>query len=96
VITEEERDALSRAYIFLRDVENKLQMVNDAQTHSIPTDAGELQACARMLGYQAAEQFLSDYRFHTAEVNRIFESVFNSQELQRFAQARQENTKQAK
>ena len=31
-----ERDALSAAYLFLRDVEHKLQMVHDLQTHALP------------------------------------------------------------
>jgi glutamate-ammonia-ligase adenylyltransferase len=92
LISEEECSTLSRAYIFLRDVENKLQMVNDAQTHSIPMDPGELDACARMLGYfsddqnSAAEKFLLDYQLHTSQVNLIFESVFNAPEQLRFHQ----------
>jgi glutamate-ammonia-ligase adenylyltransferase len=86
LISEEEHDILSRAYIFLRNVENKLQMVNDAQTHSIPTEAGELTACARMLGYEASDRFLGDLQAHTEQVNRIFESVFNAPEPMRFHQ----------
>jgi glutamate-ammonia-ligase adenylyltransferase len=94
LISEEECSILSQAYIFLRDVENKLQMINDAQTHSIPTDRGELNSYARMLGYfdddqnKAHEKFLLDYNFHTGKVNRIFESIFNASETKRFYQAK--------
>ncbi len=91
LISAEERDTLAQAYVFLRDVENKLQMVNDAQTHSLPSGAEELAACARRLGYSgddhdsAAEQFRRDYQSHTSQVNRIFEAVFSGAEAQRFS-----------
>lgn len=73
------------------DVENKLQMVNDAQTHSLPHSVEELTARARRLGYScsdrgsAAEQFLRDYQHHTSQVNRIFEEVFSAAEPRRFS-----------
>jgi glutamate-ammonia-ligase adenylyltransferase len=70
-------DTLTRGYYFLRDVENKLQMANDAQTHSLPTDEKELNVVARTLGYLGSGEFLQDYQRHTAEVNRIFESHFS-------------------
>jgi glutamate-ammonia-ligase adenylyltransferase len=81
LISAEECEVLTHAYVFLRDVENKLQMVNDAQTHSLPESPDELTACARRLGYsdshrgQSYEQFLRDYQHHTSQVNRIFESI---------------------
>ncbi len=93
LISAEECDALAQAYVFLRDVENKLQMVNDAQTHSLPLNGEELTACARRLGYSdddrssAAEQFLRDYQHHTGQVNRIFEAVFSATEPRRFSQS---------
>jgi glutamate-ammonia-ligase adenylyltransferase len=75
VISSEECGNLSNAYLFLRDVENKLQMVNDAQTHSLPGTQEELTACARLLGYSTSQTFLSDYQHHTGHVNRIFEQL---------------------
>ncbi|HYR83015.1 MAG TPA: hypothetical protein VE422_02940 [Terriglobia bacterium] len=92
LISAEENDTLTRAYLFLRDVENKLQMVNDAQTHSLPRDHEELTICARLLGYSdnagglAAEQFLRQYQHHTGHVNRIFEGIFGKHDSQRFSQ----------
>jgi glutamate-ammonia-ligase adenylyltransferase len=78
LISKEECDTLSSAYLFLRDVENKLQMVNDAQTHSLPRAHEELTACARLLGYVEAEPFLRDYQRHTGQVNLIFERIFSN------------------
>jgi [glutamine synthetase] adenylyltransferase / [glutamine synthetase]-adenylyl-L-tyrosine phosphorylase len=91
LISEEECETLTQAYVFLRDVENKLQMVNDAQTHSLPADGQELTACARRLGYSdndlgaAAEQFLREYKRHTGQVNSIFEEIFSAAETRRLS-----------
>ncbi len=93
LISAEECETLMRAYVFLRDVENKLQMVNDAQTHSLPIEGQELAACARRLGYSdndlggAAEQLLRDYQHHTGQVNRVFEGVFSASEPRHFPQS---------
>ncbi len=92
-ISAEECETLTQAYIFLRDVENKLQMVNDAQTHSLPADENELTACARRLGYfdsesgGAADQFRRDYQRRTGQVNRIFEEIFSSTDPRRFSKS---------
>ena len=53
--------------------ENKLQMTNDAQTHSLPREQEGLTAHARRLGYTSPDRFLRDYELHTSAVNRIFE-----------------------
>jgi glutamate-ammonia-ligase adenylyltransferase len=92
LISAEEYEALTRAYVFLRDVENKLQMVNDAQTHSLPVDGQELAACGRRLGYSdepgpAAEQLLRNYQYHTGQVNRVFEEIFSATDPSRFSQS---------
>lgn len=42
-------DTLQRAYRFLRHVEHKLQMVQDRQTHTLPTDEAGLVSLARRL-----------------------------------------------
>jgi glutamate-ammonia-ligase adenylyltransferase len=89
LVSEEEFAALETAYLFLRDVENKLQMVNDAQTHSLPRELEELNACARLLGYMgtslesSSDQLLRDLQRHTGSVNRIFENVVVAADLRR-------------
>jgi glutamate-ammonia-ligase adenylyltransferase len=76
-----EHDVLARAYVFLRDVENKLQMVSDAQVHALPASDEELRACALRLGYRdregrtAIEAMGADFRAHTEATHRIFEDV---------------------
>ena len=82
LLSPKERDALSAAYLFLRDVEHKLQMVHELQTHSLPDEAQELERCAIRSGYQWADRatavtrFQSDYRSHTKFVHEFFRSFF--------------------
>lgn len=88
-----EHAALADAYIFLRDVEHKLQMVHDLQTHALPESEEELTRCAIRLGYSSHDRydammrFTADYRRHTACVNRIFRNLVDSPEQCRLLQA---------
>jgi glutamate-ammonia-ligase adenylyltransferase len=78
--------ALREAYIFLRDVEHKLQMVLDLQTHALPDHDEENMRCAVRLGYLAEnrvlalKQFKADLLRHTTQVNRLFLSLFANPE----------------
>ena len=56
-ITDKARDALTEAYWFLRGLEHRLQMVADAQTHTLPDEPEALMRFARFAGYQAREDF---------------------------------------
>lgn len=83
LLSGKERDALVAAYVFLRDVEHKLQMVHDLQTHALPHEAEELARCAIRMGYhpedraRGAAQFRADHRLHTELVNRTFRAFFH-------------------
>jgi [glutamine synthetase] adenylyltransferase / [glutamine synthetase]-adenylyl-L-tyrosine phosphorylase len=81
VLAESELRELEPAYVFLRDVENKLQMVADTQTHTLPAENEALRACALRLGYAdgpapAEELLRRDYRRHTTAAHRVFVRVF--------------------
>jgi glutamate-ammonia-ligase adenylyltransferase len=47
--------ALYEAYIFLRGLEHRLQLLHDAQTHTIPTNADDLQQIAASYGKTISE-----------------------------------------
>ena len=73
---------LVRAYIFLRDMEHKLQMVYELQTHLLPNDLAEIAKCGVRLGYskspsmsRVATVLLKDYRKHTTRVHQIFKQI---------------------
>src|SRR2546430_7155349 len=83
-ISAEDRDHLSDAYRFLRQVEHKVQMVQEAHAHSIPEGEDEERALARRLGYRRTkkknerELFWQDHRAHTSTVRNIFDRLFYS------------------
>jgi glutamate-ammonia-ligase adenylyltransferase len=56
-IDEAARHDLDEAYVFLRMVEHRLQMVRDEQTHRLPAERGELARIGRMMGYADAAAF---------------------------------------
>ncbi len=82
LLSPEEHGELAQAYRFLRDVENKLQMVHDVQRHALPAEPRELQRCARRLGYRdspdgsARDSLMRDYERHTGRVNALFRQLF--------------------
>ncbi|MBU1212940.1 MAG: bifunctional [glutamine synthetase] adenylyltransferase/[glutamine synthetase]-adenylyl-L-tyrosine phosphorylase [Alphaproteobacteria bacterium] len=51
------RDELKRAYCFLRELEHRVQMVADEQTHALPSDPDRLENFARFAGYSGVKAF---------------------------------------
>ena len=56
-IDAETRDELAAAYWFLRDVEHRVQMVRDEQTHLLPETDTELKRVAFMMGFADVSAF---------------------------------------
>lgn len=90
VLSAREHADLTESYVFLRDVEHKLQMVHDLQTHALPAFEEELARCAIRLGYDwggersaAVRRFLKDYARHTGRVRRLFEDLVSNPERSR-------------
>ncbi|BAT61203.1 glutamate-ammonia-ligase adenylyltransferase [Variibacter gotjawalensis] len=75
-IKKEARDDMREAYIFLRGVEHRLQMMNDEQTHSLPSDPAELNAFSRFLGYEDRDAFATDLLKHLRKVQRHYGQLF--------------------
>jgi glutamate-ammonia-ligase adenylyltransferase len=48
---------LKEAYLFLRRIENRLQMVGDQQTHIIPAESDELDRVAKLSGFADKNAF---------------------------------------
>jgi len=67
---------LGSAYDFLRRLEHRLQYLDDAQTHSLPSDAGDRRRVARAMGFASYEALLEELDDHRAAVARHFEQVF--------------------
>ncbi|MGN2253825.1 bifunctional [glutamate--ammonia ligase]-adenylyl-L-tyrosine phosphorylase/[glutamate--ammonia-ligase] adenylyltransferase [Frateuria sp. GZRe12] len=67
--------ALRQAYRCLRQVENRVQMLRDAQTHDLPEDALSRERLARGLGHEHWEALEIELAHHRAVVSEDFASV---------------------
>ncbi|EEF61099.1 [glutamate--ammonia-ligase] adenylyltransferase [Pedosphaera parvula] len=54
-----EAKVLKEAYYFLRDVEHRLQMENNLQTHTIPVSRAAQECLAGLMGYSSLKEFES-------------------------------------
>ena len=70
------RDDLERAYLFLREVEHRLQMVADEQTHTLPSNRAELDRFARFLGYPGRDAFADVLLTHLGTVQQHYVRLF--------------------
>ncbi len=77
LLAADSESALAAAYIFLRRLEHRLQYVNDAQTHRLPTGEDERGQIARSLGCADWAGFLATLDAHRTLVARHFEQVFS-------------------
>jgi [glutamine synthetase] adenylyltransferase / [glutamine synthetase]-adenylyl-L-tyrosine phosphorylase len=75
-ITAEAAGELEECYRFLRRVEHRLQMVNDAQTHSLPDDPEGLRRIALFLGYADAAKFAAELTRILGLVERHYAHLF--------------------
>ena len=75
----EEARVLSEAYCFLRNVEHRLQMENNLQTHTLPLARPALERLARLMGLRTLREFEAAHRAHKANVRRIFEKLLRAE-----------------
>ena len=79
LLSRQDSRALSEAYVFLRDVEHRLQMENNLQTHTIPTSVEAQQRLAKLMGLPNAKEFWSVLKSHTKTVRSIFVALLKSE-----------------
>jgi glutamate-ammonia-ligase adenylyltransferase len=68
--------ALIDDYRFLRRLEHRLQMVDDAQTHRLPSDRAGIERIAVFLGYSHADAFIADLLGHLGSVEKHYAELF--------------------
>ncbi|QQM29207.1 bifunctional [glutamine synthetase] adenylyltransferase/[glutamine synthetase]-adenylyl-L-tyrosine phosphorylase [Martelella lutilitoris] len=73
-------DELAEAYWFLRDVEHRIQMVRDEQSHVLPEDDAELLRIARMSGFETTEAFSGALLKALKTVERRYARLFEREE----------------
>ncbi|EPZ15092.1 glutamine-synthetase adenylyltransferase [Thauera terpenica 58Eu] len=67
---------LSAAYDFLRRLEHRLQYLDDAQTHDLPTQTADQALIAEAMGFADYPALLETLNAHRAVVSLHFDTVF--------------------
>jgi len=68
-------EALAQAYVFLRQVEHRIQYLDDQQTHVLPTQDADLNWIALTLGYGDVCDFLTQLDSHRELVAHEFDRL---------------------
>jgi len=83
LLPEQAARELAEAYVFLRNVEHRLQYLDDAQRHDLPEEGEDCELLAGMCGFPSWVLFLEELQNHRAAVTRHFQAVF-AEEKQSF------------
>lgn len=76
-IEADEDDDLHGAYIYLRHVEHRLQMINDEQTHQVPKSAHDIERVAMFAGEADSDSFEDRLTSTLETVQRRFDALFH-------------------
>lgn len=80
LISSADRDRLAEAYRFLREVEHRIQIVQERQTHMLPREDRDMLLLARRCGYRSLEEFSAALNGYRSQVSEIFNELFHSEE----------------
>jgi [glutamine synthetase] adenylyltransferase / [glutamine synthetase]-adenylyl-L-tyrosine phosphorylase len=78
LLSKAESQQLAAAYGFLREVEHRLQMEDNLQTHTIPADRQAQERLARLMGFATLKEFEAERQVHTQHVRRIFDRLLKA------------------
>ncbi len=68
------------SYTFLRNLEHRLQYLDDAQTHTLPAAEADRLAVARMMGLAGSDALLARIEAHRAYVAEQFDAIFSDKQ----------------
>jgi glutamate-ammonia-ligase adenylyltransferase len=80
LISDEACGELTRAYVFLRTVEHRLQIVQERQTHTLSDRDEDLTIAARRLGFASASALEQALEAHRERVHGIYRGLFERRE----------------
>ncbi len=73
---------LAQSYVFLRQVEHRIQYLDDQQTHVLPTDEADLQWIAQTLGLADSAALLAALHLHRERVAKEFDGLLGGDKEQ--------------
>lgn len=71
--------ALAEAYVFLRQVEHRIQYLDDQQTHLMPTQDADLLWVAQSMGFSHVGAFLQTLSAHRETVAQEFDTLLGGE-----------------
>jgi glutamate-ammonia-ligase adenylyltransferase len=75
-LTRKEAEQLREGYMFLRQIEHRLQLLYGAQTHELPDKKEEILLLGRRLGFGSPGLFEKALLRTQAQIRKIYDSVF--------------------
>jgi len=78
LVMADDAETLSKAYVYLRNLEHRLQIIECRQTHTIVEKEKELSRIARMMGRSEIDPFLKELQEITDSVHSVFRGLFYS------------------
>jgi glutamate-ammonia-ligase adenylyltransferase len=75
-VSEDAVEEMSQAYLFLRRIEHRLQMIADQQTQRLPLEPAALQRFAKFCGYARVEAFTREMTHHLRQVEKHYARLF--------------------
>lgn len=75
-IAAETATQLTEAYRYLRGIEHRLQMIDDEQTHSLPSNPAKFEQVAHFSGYENGAAMAVDLRQRLETVERHYAALF--------------------
>lgn len=75
LVDDDDAGTIRNSYLFLRRLENRLQMVDERQTHDLPDAPAQRSILARSLGYHDSEEFEATLDKHRQVARGCFERI---------------------
>ena len=76
LVSDSVHDDLTQAYVFLRTVEHRLQIVQERQTHSLSEADTEREIFARRMGFETFDGLEAKLRTQRDRVHDVYRSLF--------------------
>jgi len=76
LVKADDEKTLKKAYIYLRNLEHRLQIIECRQTHTLAEGEKEMKRVARMMGHREPEPFLKELKGVTESVHNVFRGLF--------------------
>lgn len=75
LLSEKDCQTLENAYVYLRQLEHRIQMVDDAQCHELPSSAEDYRRISMFMRHDTPKQMTDALVMHTTAVSRLYDGL---------------------